>query len=248
MKCYTFHAGDLYKGVASLQDEKFGPIVFLGSKGPGAQFKKISLDRNLPAEIVNSTIFECYPKPVTLPKKEGELGPKSFVVLSKPTKKTRSFLLRVCGSTKEDVPDSSVASWEVVRGDAKLVTPAQGRFENGAAYCDDLVALADGDAIRILPLGLKHYIIMNNGGSPSLMTPEEWERWDNPVAGLTKLEKEEPEEPSIIEDEDDENNTKSSQAPDPEEQNPIEKIFDQKMVDVFNSIPVDESVASGVNN
>jgi len=149
MKCYTFVHGNISEGISTVQDKKFGTVVFLGAVGSGCRFRKISLDKRDPAEVRNGLMKFATPNTIVVKKPESEQNVE-FPVLGRPTQNKRTCLVRINASMPEDILSGS---WEPLTGDPQLVTSAWGcdKVDQKSAdtfhykWCDDLVVLKHGE-------------------------------------------------------------------------------------------------------
>jgi len=165
MRCKTFNArtGSLTDGIAATSREipseagtRVEGIVTLGVKrtkqNPHSWSEIIKTDNGSkgrrPAEIRNGGIYYAYPTLIRIREDERRIG-KQFVVLSKPRSLNRMFLVRVNTSCKDKV---IFGTYYTQAGKPRVITQAYGCDDSthpDRTWCDDLVSIADGDAIRI---------------------------------------------------------------------------------------------------
>lgn len=155
MRCYTYVHGECTKGIQTVQNDKYGRIVFLGERGRGSRFQAISLDNRRPANLYENELHRAFPREITIKDKETGKPKSQFVVLSKPFRKNRKILLRV-NTTMPELQTANDGSWMALEGEPKHVVNAYGAVqqERGSIqYCDDLVIMDPTDVIRVMPMG-----------------------------------------------------------------------------------------------
>jgi hypothetical protein len=82
MKCYTFSGGSLSEGIAVVEDERLGMVVFLGEQGRGRRYEKVGLFCKNPAEVKDGKVHEAHPVKITVNRNTEK--ERSFFVLAKP--------------------------------------------------------------------------------------------------------------------------------------------------------------------
>ena len=153
MKCYTFSHAKVTEGISTIQDAKFGTVVFLGSLAKGGKFRKVSLDKRDPAEVHNGLMKYANPNMIVVKKGEDEQDVE-FSVLARPRQNKRMCLVRINTSMPEKILSGS---WEPTEGDPHLISSAWGcdRPEEKKIddymfkWCDDLVVLKPNESVLV---------------------------------------------------------------------------------------------------
>lgn len=150
MKAYTFN-GNLSKGLAVTNDEKFGQIVFLGEAGRGRRYEKVSLSRQNPAYVIDGRILEADPVKITLGAKAEE-SEKVFYVLAASKSDSWSVLVRI--NTNGGYIRGANGRWETISGKPETLVSGYGAFGDAGRignWADGLVVMNPGDVIRVRP-------------------------------------------------------------------------------------------------
>ncbi len=183
MKLFTWKDGEIRQGIALIQDERFGQLVFLGEAGRGRRFEKVGLDRFQPAEVIKGRIFEAFPKKITLAARpEKGLKEKTFFVLQKPHKNEEGVVLvRICTDT--GYLRGANGRYSTVEGQPETLIYGHGAFGDAGRvgrWADGLVAMKEGDVIRVYPSRGEHnYALWLEEGKPVTAT---WQEYQNVVA------------------------------------------------------------------
>jgi hypothetical protein len=184
MRCFTYHHETISKGIVVSTDEKYGDVVFLGSKNPGAFFLKVGLDKEKPARVVKGMLYYAYPHKILFTKKSekkvNESGDTTkvpgkkveFIVLAKPEISKTKTLNRIMGGSL--LPGYTPGRYRVISGTPERVARAYDcrRKGKGPRVCDDLVTMDDGDVILIIQEGgirENNIVLENNNGFMSTM-------------------------------------------------------------------------------
>jgi hypothetical protein len=179
MKCYTWDGGKIFEGITFKNDEKLGPVVFLGEEGRGRRYEKISLGRRNPAEAINNKVMEVAPVKITLPAKDGK-PEKVFYVLEKPCSEDGRVLVRV--NTSWCYTKYSGGGWSTLAGTPETLIKGYGahgitgRIGN---WDDGLVTMKSGDALKVRPEGgnkVDTFVLwVDQNGKPQTATLQDWE-------------------------------------------------------------------------
>ncbi len=178
MRCYTWSGGELREGLALTQDDRLGPVVFLGEAGRGRRYEKVALGRRAPAEVINGRVLDAHPAKITLPPRDGK-PEKSFYVLEKPRQHGGdAVLVRVY--TYTSYIRGGRGCWRRIAGEPMTLISGYGAF--GAAgrvgsWDDGLIVLRHGDVLRVSPSRGQHsYALWLEAGRPVTAT---WQDYEN---------------------------------------------------------------------
>ncbi len=180
MKTYTYSRGSLSDGISVVQDEKFGPVVFLGEEGRGRRYEKISVSRKAPAEIVDNKIFEAEPTKITLSAGEGK-SEKTFFVLSNSKIKRNDEAVFIRINTEGTYTRNTIGCWETMKGDPETVILGNGAYGDAGRigrWDDGLVIMRPGDALKVTLSGGYKFrpkaLFFDDKNNLTTMDFEEW--------------------------------------------------------------------------
>lgn len=175
MKCYTDCSRELVEGIGVVDDEKLGPVVFLGERGRGRRFEKVAMSRREWPVIVDGRVYRAQPD-VLRPKKGGE-----FIILRAPNKERESPLFLVRVRTQCVYARDSAGFWKTLKGFPRNLIMGHGA--HGIAgrigtWDDGLVVMAPGDALKVKPEGgfkTSAHVLHHAGDSLERMLFSDWE-------------------------------------------------------------------------
>lgn len=140
MRCFTFRDANLIVGLEVINDDRFGPIVYLGSRGKDRRFEKITMFRSNPPDITDGYVLEAHPLKLQ----------NHYMSLAKPNNlEDTRILLRV---RTYDSGGSSDGYWSVEFGNVRRLvaansTPHQNR---DIKWFDDLISMTPDSAIKVV--------------------------------------------------------------------------------------------------
>ena len=179
MKTYTFH-GSVIEGISLTQDERFGPVVFLGEAGRGRRYEKVALSRKNPPEVRDNKVFDADVVPITIPA-SGDKPEKKFWVLSKSQKSSEgAVLVRI--DTEGTYTRDSIGSWKTIKGNPETIVEGYGAYGDAGRignWDDGLVIMRPGDVLRVKRSGgyknRPDALFFDADGNLTSMDFEEWE-------------------------------------------------------------------------
>lgn len=191
MRAYTVSGNcSLKEGIQTLQDQKFGTIVFLGESGRGRTYQKVGLFKKNPASVnEKGLILEAHPVKITPDKEKPE---KFFVVLAKPESvNDQRVLVRI--NTDVVYTRGCVGQWKTISGEPQDLVVGQGAHGDAgrtAQWYDGLVVMKPGDVIKVIPDGGHKtgvYALFFEGKKLTLMPFEEYEAMTAQVEGQAEM-------------------------------------------------------------
>lgn len=189
MRCFTYLHESVNKGILVSTDEKYGDVVFLGSKNPGAYFLKVGLDKEKPAKVVKGMLYYAYPRKISFTTKTQRVKGESdeivtipgkkveFIVLAKPGVSKTKTLVRLM--TTSMLTANTPGRYRIISGNPEVVARAYDcrRDGRGPRVSDDIIAMDDGDVILIMPEGgirENNKVLENNNGFMSVINADEY--------------------------------------------------------------------------
>ena len=145
MKAFTFHNGELTKGIvtSSGDEKKQGKFVFLGEAKSNV---RLNIDADSPPTIIDRMVYDAFPS----------ITPRSErPVLSKPQRESLNVLLRI--NTSSPNPESRRSgNWLQTGGRVEKIAYARGK-----GWKDDIIKLQSGCNVIVTVQGGKKYAITN---------------------------------------------------------------------------------------
>jgi len=166
MRCFTYHGGQLTRGIKTTLSRTGKRLIFFGAKGFGCNRQLVFFDKkkeNHPNVDSNGMISFAYlTKRKFFDKYKGIIDKK--IILKKAYPSQTKALLRINTSTPSSYRING--RWQEIGGWPTLWVNANGYYQ-GQIWVDDLVVIDDQDIILVIPAGggrLDRKIIYNLKG------------------------------------------------------------------------------------